>query len=92
MCEPGQNPADQPTQEELREAERKGVLRWKETQDILHIKKTFPTGCACELCKAVRTLFEERTTESPNASPLVTRRVDLLAKLREGSEPPGSDR
>jgi hypothetical protein len=85
MCEPGQYQAGQPTEEQLREAERNGVLRWKETQDILHIRTACLDGCLCELCKTVRSLFPEQTTASPDASPLVTRRVNLLSKLRKGS-------
>jgi hypothetical protein len=73
---------DQPTEDQLREADRNGVLRWKEKQDILHIKTAVPNGCLCNLCKTVRSLINAQTTESPCASASVTRRLDLLLKMR----------
>ena len=85
MDEPSESHADQPTEEQLREADRNGVLRWKEFQDILHMKAAVPNGCVCDLCKTVRSLIKEHTTESPYASASVIQRVDLLSKLKKGS-------
>jgi hypothetical protein len=74
---------DQPTEDQLREADRNGVLRWKEMQDILHIKTAVPDGCVCGLCETVRSLNNAQTTDkSPSASASVTRRLDLLVKMR----------
>jgi hypothetical protein len=74
---------DQPTEDQLREADRNGVLRWKEMQDILHIKTAVPNGCACGLCETVRSLNNAQTTDkSPSASASVTRRLNLLVKMR----------
>jgi hypothetical protein len=38
-----------PTEEQIREAERTGVLLWKEIQDIEHIKDAVPDDCKCSL-------------------------------------------
>jgi len=42
-----------PTAVQKREAERNGVLLWKEVQDIEHIKEAVPDGRKCHLCEAV---------------------------------------
>ncbi len=39
----------EPTEQQLREAHRNGVLLWKEIQDIEHIKSAVPDGCKCHL-------------------------------------------
>ena len=77
------NEQDQPTEDQLREAERNGVLRWKEMQDILHIKAAVPDGCVCGLCETVRVLINVQTTGKP-PSASVTHRLDWLQKLRKG--------
>jgi hypothetical protein len=84
MCEPAENQAGEPTEEQLQEASRNGVLRWKESQDIGHIKTAVPDGCVCGLCQTVRSLINAQTTDdkSPYASASVTRRLDLLLKMR----------
>jgi len=83
MGESVENQAAQPTEEQLREADRNGVLRWKEMQDIAHIKTAVPDGCVCDLCKTVRSLITVETTDkSPHASESLTRRLDLLLKMR----------
>jgi hypothetical protein len=81
-----ENQADQPTEEQLREADRNGVLRWKEFQDIEHIKTAVPDGCVCGLCETVRSLINAQTSgdKSPYASASITRRLDLLSKMRQG--------
>jgi hypothetical protein len=81
MCQPNQN---QPTEEQLNEASRNGVLRWKEFQDIQHIKTAVPDGCVCGLCETVRSLINAQTSgdKSPYASASVTRRLDLLVRMR----------
>jgi len=85
------NKEDQPTEDQLREADRNGVLRWKELQDILHIKKAVPNGCACGLCETVRSLNNPQITDqSFSASPSITRRLDLLLKMRKGIASPAS--
>jgi len=43
-----------PTEEQLDEAHRNGVLLWKEIQDIEHIKNAVPQGCKCSPCEAAR--------------------------------------
>ncbi len=84
MCEPNENQAGQPTEEQLKEASRNGVLRWKEFQDIEHIKMAVPDGCVCGLCETVRSLVSAQTTDnSAYASAMVTRRLDLLLKMRK---------
>ena len=76
------NQQEQPTEDQLHEAERNGVLRWKEYQDIEHIKTAVP-GCACGLCETVRSLLKKYTTDkSRHESASVIRRVDLLLKMR----------
>jgi hypothetical protein len=76
---------DQPTEDQLREADRNGTLRWKEMQDILHIKKAVPDGCVCGLCETVRSLNNAQTTDKSSCeSASVTRRLDLLVKMRQG--------
>lgn len=74
MCEPSENPAGQPTEEQLKEA-------------IEHIKTAVPDGCVCGLCETVRSLINAHTTDdkSPYASASVTRRLDLLSKMRKGT-------
>jgi hypothetical protein len=92
MDEPRENQAGQPTAEQLREADRNGVLRWKEMEDIAHIKTAVPHGCICGLCETVRSLINVETTDkSPYPSALVTRRLDLLLRMREGIASPSSD-
>jgi len=78
MCAPGQNQAGQPTEEQLKEA-------------IEHIKTAVPDGCVCDLCETVRSLINAQTTDkSPYASASVTRRLDLLLKMRKGTASPRS--
>jgi hypothetical protein len=75
---------DHPTEEELCEADRNGVLRWKEKQDVLHIR-TPPPGCVCDLCKTVRSIIKEQTAgKSSHASAM--RRLDLLLKMRKSAD------
>ncbi len=82
---------NQPTEEQLCEADRNGVLRWKQMQDILHIKTAVPNGCVCGLCETVRSFINAQTTDkSPYASASVTRRLDLLLKMRKGTASPRS--
>ena len=78
------NKEDQPTEDQLREADRNGVLRWKEMQDILHIKTAVPEGCACGLCETVRSLIvnAQEADKSPYASASVIHYLDLLSKMR----------
>jgi hypothetical protein len=84
MCESSEKQAAQPTEEQLREADRNGVLRWKETQDILHMKVAVPDGCVCDLCETVRSLVNTQTTDkSPYASAPIIRRLDLLSAMRK---------
>jgi hypothetical protein len=84
MDEPSEKQADQPTEEQLREADRNGVLRWKETQDIVHIKTAVPNGCVCDLCETVRSLVKGQTAGNwPYASPSVIRRLDFLSRMRK---------
>lgn len=91
MDEPSENQVGQPTEEQLREADRNGVLRWKELQDILHIKTAVPNGCVCGLCETVRSLNNPQITDqSFAASPSITRRLDLLLKMRKGIASPAS--
>jgi hypothetical protein len=91
MDEPSENQVGQPTEEQLREADRNGVLRWKELQDILHIKKAVPNGCVCGLCETVRSLNNPQITDkSFYASSSITRRLDLLLKMRKGIASPSS--
>jgi len=73
MDEPSENRTAHPTEEQLREDDRNGVLRW-----IEHIKTAVPDGCFCDLCKTVRSLINGQTTELPYAFASVTRRLDLL--------------
>jgi len=80
MGESIENQAGRPTQEQLREADRNGVLRWKEMQDILHIKSAATNACVCELCKTVRSLINAETTDKSLAH-----RLDLLSKMRQAS-------
>jgi hypothetical protein len=76
-----------PTEDQKREAERNGVLRWKEVQDIAHIKTAVPDGCVCDLCKTVRSLVNVQTTDnSSSKSASVTRRLDLLSRMRKASD------
>ena len=83
MDEPRENQAGPPTEEQLREADRNGVLRWKEMQDIVHIKTSVPNGCVCDLCETVRSLNNAQTQDNSSyASASVTRRLDLLVKMR----------
>jgi hypothetical protein len=83
MCEPNENQVGPPTEEQLKEASRNGALRWKEFQDIEHIKAAVPDGCVCDLCEAVRSLVKAQTTDtSTYASPSITRRLDFLLKMR----------
>ena len=86
MDEPREKQAGQPTEEQLREADRNGVLRWKEMQDIRHINSAVPNGCVCDLCKTVRSLIKEQTTESPYASGPLIRRLDLLLKMKGSAD------
>ncbi len=90
MGESIENQAGQPTEEQLREANRNGVLRWKEMQDILHIRTAVPDGCICDLCETVRSVNAQTTDKSPYASASVTRRLDLLLKMRKGIASPSS--
>jgi hypothetical protein len=78
------NKEDQPTEDQLREADRNGVLRWKEMQDILHIKAAVPDGCVCGLCEMVRSLIinAQEADKSPCASTSVIHYLDLLSKMR----------
>jgi hypothetical protein len=48
------NKRAEPTEEQLNEAYRNGVLLWKGIQDIEHIKNAVPDGCKCSLCEAAR--------------------------------------
>ncbi len=41
----------EPTEEQLKEAYRNGVLLWKEIQDIEHIKNAVPDGCGVTASK-----------------------------------------
>ena len=76
-----------PTEDQKREAERNGVLRWKEMQDITHIKTAIADGCVCDLCNTVRSLVNAQTTHNPTyASASVTRRLDLLSRVRKASD------
>jgi hypothetical protein len=52
-----------PTDEQIREAERTGVLLWKEIQDIAHIKNAVPDGCKCSLCEAARSVADSVSPE-----------------------------
>jgi hypothetical protein len=47
-----------PSEEQIRQAERTGVLVWKEIQDIEHIKNGVPDGCKCSLCEAARSVAD----------------------------------
>ena len=71
MCEPNENQAGQPTEEQLKEA-------------IEHIKTAVLDGCVCGLCETVRSLINAQTSgdKSPYASASVTRRLDLLVRMR----------
>jgi hypothetical protein len=80
----------QPTEEQLREADRNGALRWKEKQDILHIRTAVPDGCICDLCETVRSVNAQTTDKSLYASASVTRCLDLLLKMRKGIASPSS--
>jgi hypothetical protein len=83
MCAPSERQAGQPTDEQLKEASRNGVLRWKEFQDIEHIRTAAPDGCVCNLCETVRSLINPQTADkSPSASPFIIRRLDLLVRMR----------
>jgi hypothetical protein len=85
MCAPRENQAGQPTEEQLTEASRNGVLRWKEFRDIEHIKTAVPHGCVCDLCETVRSVSARTPDDSTYASAAVTRRLDLLLKIRKGT-------
>jgi hypothetical protein len=52
------NERAQPTEEQLKEAHRNGVLLWKEIQDIEHTKNAVPDGCKCSLCEAARSVAD----------------------------------
>ena len=52
-----------PTEEQLKEAYRNGVLLWKEIQDIEHIKNAVPDGCKCSLCEAARSVADTVSPE-----------------------------
>ena len=62
MCGPSEKRAGQPTEEQLRKADRNGVMPWKEFQDIEHIKAA-PNGCVRGLCHAVRSPINIQTTD-----------------------------
>jgi hypothetical protein len=47
-----------PTEQQIREAERTGVLLWKEIQDIEHVKQAVPDGCKCSPCEAARSVAD----------------------------------
>src|SRR5258706_4377604 len=53
----------EPTEEQLKEAHRNGMLLWKEIQDIEHIKNAVPDGCKCSLCEAVRSVADSVSPE-----------------------------
>jgi hypothetical protein len=52
-----------PTEEQIRKAERSGVLLWEEIQDIEHIKNATPGGCKCSLCEAARSVADSVSPE-----------------------------
>jgi hypothetical protein len=52
-----------PSEGQIRDAERSGVLLWKEIQDIEHIKNAVPDGCKCSLCEAARSVADSVTPE-----------------------------
>jgi hypothetical protein len=49
----------------LEEADRNGVLRWKEELDAKHLLSSLTDGCVCGLCKAARTALAESPSEPP---------------------------
>jgi hypothetical protein len=49
----------------LEEADRNGVLRWKEELDAKHLQSSLTDGCVCGLCKAARTALAESPSEPP---------------------------
>jgi hypothetical protein len=57
------NKRAEPTEQQLREAHRNGVLLWKEIQDIEHIKNGVPDGCKCSLCEAARSVADTVSPE-----------------------------
>jgi hypothetical protein len=57
------NKRAEPTEEQLKEAHRSGVLLWKEIQDIEHIKNAVPDGCKCHLCEAARSVADTVSPE-----------------------------
>jgi hypothetical protein len=54
----------EPTEVQLKEAHRNGVVLWKEIQDIEHIKEAVPDGCKRSLCEAARIGSRQRFTRA----------------------------
>ena len=72
-----------PTEDQLRQADSNGVLRWKELEDIKHIKTAVRDGCPCGLCETVRSLINSKTAnKSSDAFASVIRRLNFLRKMR----------
>jgi hypothetical protein len=52
-----------PNGEQIRKAERNGVVLWKEIRIIVHIRQAVGDGCKCSRCEAAGSISDSVTPE-----------------------------